>query len=115
MSTTTTLTDSLTELSLNLNQSIQCIHQVTIEQEEKNTIQQNIHKFLQSAKNLEISLTKVIYEERQTPEIALKQEIESLSQTLSIQKEVITKYTDLMRKWKREFEIIEEENDGSSS
>ncbi|CAG8454324.1 11140_t:CDS:2 [Funneliformis caledonium] len=122
-----TLLDQLsTELHACLRRIIPDIKEETLDQLKKNEypdvynkeadtikaklIENQTHKFLSVAKQMEIELTKIIYSERQTEEVILTEEIHGLQQTILQQKEVITKYTSLMRQWTKEFEELEYEN-----
>ncbi|RIA98124.1 hypothetical protein C1645_813175 [Glomus cerebriforme] len=81
-----------------------------VEKIREKLIENQTHKYLSVAKQLEIEFTKIVYSERQTKGIALKEEIAGLNQTIGQQKEVITKYTSLMKQWTKEFEELEDEN-----
>ncbi|CAI2177170.1 5292_t:CDS:2 [Funneliformis geosporum] len=99
-----TLLDQLsTELHVCLRKIIPDIKEETLDQfkkteypevynKETDTIKEKLienqtHKFLSVAKQLEIELTKIIYSERQTEEVILKEEINGLQQTIGQQKE----------------------------
>ncbi|CAG8432694.1 5676_t:CDS:2 [Diversispora eburnea] len=67
-------------------------------------------KFMRVAKQLEISLSKIILDERQCEKISLQKEIDDLQRKITQQKEVIVKYTSLVRQWSKEFSELEEEH-----
>ncbi|CAG8532175.1 hypothetical protein GLOIN_2v1647692 [Rhizophagus irregularis DAOM 181602=DAOM 197198] len=77
---------------------------------EEKVVENQTHKFLSVAKQLEIEFNKIVFSERQTEEVILKEEIDGLRQTIGQQKEVITKYTLLMKQWTKEFKELEDEN-----
>ncbi|CAG8534426.1 18468_t:CDS:2 [Acaulospora morrowiae] len=77
-------------------------------QAKANSIQ--TYRFLQAAKRLEISLAKIVRKERQNEESVLKEEIADLQHNITQQKDVIVKYTNLIKDWTKEFCKLEEEN-----
>ncbi|GBC04695.1 hypothetical protein RclHR1_05810007 [Rhizophagus clarus] len=81
-----------------------------VEKVKEKLIENQTHRFLSVAKQLEIEFNKIIFSERQSEEVILKEEINGLRQTIGHQKEVITKYTLLMKQWTKEFKELEEEN-----
>ncbi|PKC14690.1 hypothetical protein RhiirA5_452122 [Rhizophagus irregularis] len=81
-----------------------------VERIKEKLVENQTHKFLSVAKQLEIEFNKIVFSERQTEEVILKEEIDGLRQTIGQQKEVITKYTLLMKQWTKEFKELEDEN-----
>ncbi|CAG8697909.1 959_t:CDS:2 [Racocetra fulgida] len=126
MSFTSPLDDSLQSLLNQLNTEFdECLKQIvpngldntvkssSSQDESQGNFQLNIIRllrFLQIAKKLETALSKIIQSEKQQEKIALQDEIIGLHQNIAQQREVIEKYTALVREWSKEFSELEEEN-----
>ncbi|CAG8463081.1 7787_t:CDS:2 [Gigaspora rosea] len=115
MSFTSPLDDSLQSLLNQLNSEFdECIKQIVpngldntersrSSQDESKANKVYLLRFLQIAKKLETALSKIIQSEKQQEQIALQDEINGLQQNIAQQREVIEKYTALVRKWSKEF------------
>ncbi|CAG8719037.1 41071_t:CDS:2 [Gigaspora margarita] len=122
MSFTSPLDDSLQSLLNQLNSEFdECIKQIVpnglnntersrSSQDESQANKVYLLRFLQVAKKLETALSKIIQSEKQQEQIALQDEINGLQQNIAQQREVIEKYTALVREWSKEFSELEEEN-----
>ncbi|KAF0338877.1 hypothetical protein F8M41_016431 [Gigaspora margarita] len=122
MSFTSPLDDSLQSLLNQLNSEFdECIKQIVpnglnntersrSSQDESQANKVYLLRFLQVAKKLETALSKIIQSEKQQEQIALQDETNGLQQNIAQQREVIEKYTALVREWSKEFSELEEEN-----
>ncbi|CAG8452589.1 7307_t:CDS:2 [Scutellospora calospora] len=114
--------DSLQSLLKQLNTEFdECINQIvpsdsdnveksSSSQDESQANKSHLLRFLQIAKKLETVLSKIIQSEKQQEQIALQEEIIGLQQNIAQQREVIEKYTALVKEWSKEFRELEEEN-----
>ncbi|CAG8663868.1 27501_t:CDS:2 [Racocetra persica] len=109
MSFTSPLDDSLQSLLNQLNTEFdECLKQF-VPNGLDNTVKSSSQDESQ-AKKLETALSKIIQSEKQQEKIALQDEIIGLHQNIAQQREVIEKYTALVREWSKEFSELEEEN-----